>query len=235
MTWVRVDDRFPDHPKVRGLSDRAFRAHVTGLCYACAYLTDGWVPPSVVTIKAAAELVQAGLWHETPATNGYWINDFLDYNPSREKVESDRQAKRAAGKLGGKASGEARAKQSASALVQPDREQPASEVLNTRPVPSPSTSIDVAQRSVNQRANDLAKAYHDRQPLSNFPAVAAIAKKAINAGHADAAIVDALLRLADEGRGVTVETLRVELEGLPVRRSRTPDRAAELIREAADG
>ena len=47
MTWLRIDDCMPDHPKVDGLSDRAFRAHVTGLCYCARHLTDGNVPQTV--------------------------------------------------------------------------------------------------------------------------------------------------------------------------------------------
>jgi hypothetical protein len=41
MSWVRLDDSFPEHPKVIALTDAAFRAHVRGLCYAGRFLTDG--------------------------------------------------------------------------------------------------------------------------------------------------------------------------------------------------
>ncbi len=44
MPWVRLDDRFTDHPKVDALSDGAFRLHVAGMCHAARYLTDGMVP-----------------------------------------------------------------------------------------------------------------------------------------------------------------------------------------------
>ncbi len=73
----------------------------------------------------------------------------------------------------------------------------------------------VRAESVNQRANRLTKAYTDRVPLSRFPAVAGIVKRAIAADKTDDEITSALLRLAAEGRSVTVETLRVEIEGLP--------------------
>lgn len=70
-------------------------------------------------------------------------------------------------------------------------------------------------KTVNQRANALASAYTDRQPMSKFPAIAGIVRKAINTGaYTDDDIAAALTRLADEGRSVTVETLRIELEGL---------------------
>jgi hypothetical protein len=65
--------------------------------------------------------------------------------------------------------------------------------------------------------------------MSRFPAVAGIVRKAIRAQHSDQAITDALVRLAGEGRSVTVETLRIELEGLPA--SRRPVRNFQAERE----
>jgi Helix-turn-helix domain len=69
------------------------------------------------------------------------------------------------------------------------------------------------------RANRLTRAYTDLVPMSRFPAVAGIVRKAIGAGYPDTAITDALVRLAAEGRSVTVDTLRIELEGLPPTRA----------------
>ena len=96
MTWVKIDDLFPDHPKIVALTDAAFRTHVTGLCYAARYLTDGHIPTgSLRTIgprKAATELEAAGLWTKTD--HGWQIRDFLDYNPSRDDVETKRAAAR---------------------------------------------------------------------------------------------------------------------------------------------
>lgn len=102
MTWVKIDDNFPDHPRVVGLSDRAFRTHVAGLCYSAKYLTDGHIPSSALrTIgprKSAQELEDAGLWQKTD--HGWVVRDFLDYNPSRADVETERARKREAGSKG---------------------------------------------------------------------------------------------------------------------------------------
>lgn len=99
MTWLRLDDGFAAHPKVAHLSPHAFKLHVSALCYCAQFLTDGFVPtarpgllmegyrPAQVT-----ELVDAGLWE--PAEGGYWLHDYLKYNPSREKVEAEREAAR---------------------------------------------------------------------------------------------------------------------------------------------
>jgi len=71
-----------------------------------------------------------------------------------------------------------------------------------------------------QRVNRLAKVYVDRVPLSSFPAVAGVVRKAVRAGMwPDADIAAALERLADEGRAVTADTLRYELHGFAGPRS----------------
>lgn len=96
MTWVRLDDNFPDHPKVIGLGDSAFRMHVAAMCWSARYLTDGHIPSSALrsigSNKGATELHAAGLWDRTD--HGWMIRDFLDYNPSKEHVEGKREAAR---------------------------------------------------------------------------------------------------------------------------------------------
>lgn len=91
MGWVRLDDVFPEHPKVLGLSDAAFRVHVHGLCYSNRYLTDGFVPDAVRPgAKAVRDLIAAGLWN---AIEGGWlIHDYLEYNEPRAAVLAERQA-----------------------------------------------------------------------------------------------------------------------------------------------
>lgn len=101
--------------------------------------------------------------------------------------------------------------------------------------PSGIVAAVAADEPPSVKANALATVYYNVQPLCNFPSVAGICRKALKAGHGMPEIAEALLRLADEGRGVTTETLRVELEGLPERKSRQVDRAAEILRGVADG
>ena len=104
------------------------------------------------------------------------------------------------------------------------------------------TTLDLAVRetepsapSVGQRANTITKAYVEVEPMAKFPAVAGIVRKAINCRrYDDQQITDALLRLAHEGRGVTVETLRVELDGLAPRGSPPGPRASTTEQRVAD-
>lgn len=100
--WVKLDDAFASHPKVLAISDRGLRSFVASLCHAARYLTDGRVSDAVLNTIAAqdvrAELVTVGLWEE--AAGGIQIHDYLDYNPSRPRVEAERRRKSEGGKRG---------------------------------------------------------------------------------------------------------------------------------------
>ncbi|MBO4273113.1 hypothetical protein [Microbispora triticiradicis] len=72
------------------------------------------------------------------------------------------------------------------------------------------------QLSVTQRSKRITDAYAVAEPMCKWPAINGIVIKAIKAEKwSDDEISAALLRLADEGRTVTVETLRRELAGDP--------------------
>jgi hypothetical protein len=82
------------------------------------------------------------------------------------------------------------------------------------------TPNGVSAPTEGQRINALAKRYTDLVPLSNFPAVAGVVRKAVRAGMwSEDEIAAALERLADEGRAVTTDALRYELQGFPGRQS----------------
>lgn len=95
MTWLKIDDGFVDHPKVCGLSHAAFHLHVAALCYCARHLTDGLIPAVIavrllhgITARHREELVNAGLW--VPVDDGWKVHNFLEFNPSRAKVEDER-------------------------------------------------------------------------------------------------------------------------------------------------
>ena len=100
MTWLKKDDRYPEHRKIRRLSDGAYRLHDTALCWAARDETDG-----IITVEDLDEmqhgkrlrrhvsaLVDAGLWDVVPG--GWMLHDFLHYNPSHEQLELERAANR---------------------------------------------------------------------------------------------------------------------------------------------
>ena len=97
MTWIKINDSFPDHPKVVGLSDTAFRTHLQGLCYCGRFLTDGHIPVTVIkkvgTDESIGELVEAGLWR-SEASGGYLIHDYLEHQTSKKQVQDKQEALR---------------------------------------------------------------------------------------------------------------------------------------------
>lgn len=95
MSWARLDDSFAEHPKVLGLSDRAFRVYVLALCYCARNRTDGALPPAALRMfgcraQHIEELADAGLWDETE--HGWQVHDYLEYNPSAAQLVAKREA-----------------------------------------------------------------------------------------------------------------------------------------------
>jgi hypothetical protein len=98
MPYATLDDNFPDHPKVAGLTDAAFRLHVAGILYCSRHLTDGLiaadeVPRLVRRYRKTAldELVERGMWIDIIG-GAYSVHDYLEWNDSRETVEKRRAA-----------------------------------------------------------------------------------------------------------------------------------------------
>lgn len=101
MSWVRLDDGYPDHPKIAVLSDRAFRVHTRALCHAWRFKTTGLIDGKTARRFGATPTVlheltrvvagfHAPLWEVQPASVGGWyIHDFEDF-----EVESREQQRR---------------------------------------------------------------------------------------------------------------------------------------------
>lgn len=123
MPWVKLDDQFPDHPKVLAAGSAAAWLYVCGLCYCNHMLTDGFIPASKVPLLAvsgsrlAKRLVAAQLWTEASrgGERGYAVHDYHAYQPTKEEVDAATDAKRRAGRAGGLAAARARATATAQA------------------------------------------------------------------------------------------------------------------------
>jgi hypothetical protein len=73
-----------------------------------------------------------------------------------------------------------------------------------------------AQPTITQRSKRITDAYAEIEKMCNWPAINGMVIKAIKAEKwTDDEIRDALLRLAKEHRTVTVNSIRVELDGFP--------------------
>ena len=109
MSWVRIDDKFYNHPKVLRVGPLGIALQVTALCYCNAHLTDGLLPREAVPgllnfagIDGPGRpiecwdvvdlLLGAGMWSETKT--GYVVHDYLEYQPDRASVTRDREAAR---------------------------------------------------------------------------------------------------------------------------------------------
>lgn len=114
--FAKLGHGFADDPKIIGLSDKAFRAYVESLLYACSNMTDGFLDERVLRrygwLEAADELTTNDIepsWLK--AEGGYQIHAFCDW-----QMTSERHAKQVAN---GRAGGIAKAKnrQQASEVV----------------------------------------------------------------------------------------------------------------------
>ncbi len=99
MSWVKLDDDFSRHRKIAKLSDREFRYHLSALCWCAKNLTDGRVEAReidevsalspAIARRVVAKLVEHRVWDVHP-DGGWVIHDYLDFNPSRVQVLTER-------------------------------------------------------------------------------------------------------------------------------------------------
>jgi hypothetical protein len=129
--WLRLDDRYPRHPKVAQAGVLAGWLDVCGMAYCAEYLTDGFIPESVVPALAdfsgvpgapsVADLIERLLavkrWER--AEGGYRVHDYLDYNPSRQQRLKQLEAERAGKHAGGRARAQGATRDAAGRFADP--------------------------------------------------------------------------------------------------------------------
>lgn len=106
MSWVKLDDQFPTHPKIITVGGDAAWLHVCALCYCGQHLTDGKVPRAMLdrlsdrknVAGLTARLLNAGVWIDRG--DEIELHGYLDYNPSREQVLAEREKRSKAGVKG---------------------------------------------------------------------------------------------------------------------------------------
>lgn len=118
MTWARLEDKFHSNPKVVEAGNAATGLFACALSYCGDHLTDGHVPKGWAvksgTAKERRVLVDVRLWLQVKKgdvaevvvrrqgqeaftvtvvmpSDGFFIRDFLDFNPSRGEVEAKRE------------------------------------------------------------------------------------------------------------------------------------------------
>jgi hypothetical protein len=95
MPWAKIDDDLHGHPKVLSAGLEAMGLWVLAISWTAHYLTDGFIPDEQIarlgaTQELAQRLVSAGMWEQVDG--GYQIHDYLEYNPTGDKVRAEREA-----------------------------------------------------------------------------------------------------------------------------------------------
>ena len=127
MSWIKIDDGFPDHPKFLEAGPLGGFLCLCAIAWSNRNRTDGFVPRGQVrrlvdfegfahhmwagelvgggddvdAMQLAEELVTVGLWEHVKG--GFLIHDYLDWQRSREEIEALTEQRREAGKRGGRA------------------------------------------------------------------------------------------------------------------------------------
>jgi hypothetical protein len=155
VPWVRIDDGFADHPKIKHAGPLAIAAQIRALCYCARFLTNGKIPSRVVAeifldLKpfGARDMVLAKLWHKR--SDGYLIHDYLSYQPDRKTVLQMRDNRERAGRLGGLA------KAVADGLARANQDAKASGIAKRYPQPLPNPSPTTTPSKAEISSQDLA-------------------------------------------------------------------------------
>lgn len=94
MSWFKIDDGFHCHPKVLEAGNEAIGFWTRCGSYCAQHLTEGRVPRTIALMYGDMHLVdtlvKVGLM--TPVEDGWLIHDYHDYNPTKEKVVTEREA-----------------------------------------------------------------------------------------------------------------------------------------------
>jgi hypothetical protein len=99
MPWVKIDDGFFDNPTNRDLGSAGRDLFLAGLCYCAKGLTDGHISrrdlplilaQAQVRKSTVTKLIEAGRWIDRG--DHLEVAEYLTYQPSRARVEADREA-----------------------------------------------------------------------------------------------------------------------------------------------
>jgi hypothetical protein len=191
MAWLRVDDRFTEHPKFAGWSPAERWDWLALLCYCARYRTQGAIPLDASLLPALhsapankqsqgsrsllAKAVAAGLAEQTPA--GFQVHDWNDYNPAdstaaeRKRRQRVRDAERDADR-------------------DPDRDNGRDETVTRArarargPVPSPerANALSAASRSEDGGEDDRRQAWMQRAAAPDVRSPAGFVRAGIASG-----------------------------------------------------
>lgn len=139
MPWIKLDDKWMDHPKIMRAGRDARDMWLASITWSARHLTDGNIPKEMLPALAimagidiancqnfARVLLDVCLWNATE--NGYEIHDYLEYNPTKEQAIANKEARKDAGRRGGLA----KAKQNASKSLAKVKQKSSKSLPRTR-------------------------------------------------------------------------------------------------------
>lgn len=135
---MKLDDQFFRNPKAIEAGRDARALYLAGLCHCASGLTDGFISTKAlamvasdagVKVSQARVLERLGLWQED--LGGWWVHDYLEYNPTAESVKRLRKARAEAGRRGGLST-----QANSQAIASANGQATPCERLQPRPVPS---------------------------------------------------------------------------------------------------
>jgi hypothetical protein len=192
--------------------------------------------------QLAKQLASVGLTKELSknGASGWQVLAYVPRNGTREDVQRLAEVRANAGRTGGRKSRknrerprqtttQANSKQVANQVGKQVGQQKVSNPVSVSVVPNGPTDTDPQTPTASaangltptQRSKPITDAYAKAQPMCRWPAINGVVIHAIKSGkYGDSEIRSALLRLAESGQSVTVETLRIELEGFTPPRGR---------------
>ncbi len=96
MAWTRIDDKFLNNIKIQKAGALGMALYLAGLIHCNSNLTDGFIDEDILPMlyglsfqsarnKSVERLVELKLWHKV--NGGYEINDFLDFNKSKNEID----------------------------------------------------------------------------------------------------------------------------------------------------
>lgn len=98
MTWAKFDDNYTDNPKVEEAGPWAELLDMRAIIHCARHETDGFVSRPALrrlgrdipkVMSKVERLVEVGRWELAP--DGWWVHDFLVYNPSKAQREGLRE------------------------------------------------------------------------------------------------------------------------------------------------
>lgn len=189
MPWFKIDDGFHCHPKVLAAGNAALGLWTRLGAYCSDQLTDGFVPESIAKTYGkrgeidrllAVNLLENG--EHSDYGPGYWLHDYLDFNPSADKVREERAA--AAERQ--RRARERRELQQESHPDSPDESHGKSRSLSRRTSgvshTAPTRPDPTRPVTTTSRSTDTPPARTAKRPVDNPTPIGEIARRAIGKG-----------------------------------------------------